>query len=86
MLVKTGSIFICATDFVHPFTPQTFVSTDPYGRAYTIGGDGSLQCHTEELPHHQSKRRARLKGFERFLAFSIAITHLGFNDLDCRHY
>jgi YD repeat-containing protein len=42
LLVKTGNIYICAIGY-DLYAPQTLVYTDPYGRVYTIGGDGSLQ-------------------------------------------
>ena len=40
-LVKTGGIYICAVGY-DLYTPQTLVYTDPYGRVYAMGGDGSL--------------------------------------------
>ena len=41
-LFKTGSVYICAVGYAL-FQPTLFTYTDPYGRVYTIGGDGSLQ-------------------------------------------
>src|SRR5579883_2518764 len=40
-VTKTGNIWICTIGY-GLFQPSTLVYTDPYGRVYTIGGDGSL--------------------------------------------
>ena len=42
LLVKTGSVYICAIGYA-PYQPTTLVYTDPYGRTYTVGGTGALQ-------------------------------------------
>jgi RHS repeat-associated protein len=42
LLVKTGSVYICAIGYA-PYQPTTLVYTDPYGRAYTASGTGALQ-------------------------------------------
>src|SRR5262249_11693835 len=41
LVVKTGNIWVCAIGYAL-YQPSTFIYTDPYGRVYTIGGDGSL--------------------------------------------
>jgi RHS repeat-associated protein len=41
-VTKTGNIWICSVGF-NLFQPATLVYTDPYGRVYTMGGDGSLR-------------------------------------------
>jgi hypothetical protein len=41
MLVKTGNIYICAIGY-DLYQPQTLIYTDPYGRVYTIDGQGNL--------------------------------------------
>ena len=40
-LVKTGNIYLCAIGY-DLYHPQTLVYTDPYGRVYTIDGQGNL--------------------------------------------
>jgi hypothetical protein len=42
LLVKTGSVYICAIDYA-PYQPTTLVYTDPYGRAHMVGAMGALQ-------------------------------------------
>ena len=41
LMVKTGDIYICAIGY-DLYQPLTLVYTDPYGRVYTMGGDGNL--------------------------------------------
>ena len=44
VLLSVGSTFECAIDNAGlPYQAMGYVYTDPYGRVYTIGADGSLQ-------------------------------------------
>jgi RHS repeat-associated protein len=40
-ILKTGNIYICAIGY-DLYQPQTLIYTDPYGRVYTIDGQGNL--------------------------------------------
>jgi RHS repeat-associated protein len=50
LLVKTGSVYICAIGYA-PYQPTTLVYTDPYGRTYTVGATGALQS-VQDLAHN----------------------------------
>jgi YD repeat-containing protein len=40
LLIKTGNIYVCLSRDL--YQPQTLIYTDPYGRIYTIDGQGNL--------------------------------------------
>jgi YD repeat-containing protein len=45
-MLKYENIYFCY-DNAGTYNPEVYVYTDPYGRVYTIGGDGSLRSITD---------------------------------------
>lgn len=43
LLVLSGGSFVCFLDVAGSFAPSTYTYTDPYGRQYVVGSDGTMK-------------------------------------------